>query len=59
MNKQTESRIRPINTEKKLMVAIGEGVGVWAKWVKWRGRCRPPVTERASQGNLKTTKQNK
>ena len=37
MNKQTKSRIRPINTENKLMVARGERVGLWAKWVKGVG----------------------
>ena len=26
------------NTENKLMVARGEGVGDWAKWVKGSGR---------------------
>lgn len=33
MNKETKSRIRPINTKNKLMVAGGEGGWGWVKWV--------------------------
>ena len=45
MNKQTESKIVPINTENKWMVARGTGVGGWAKSVKGSGRYRLPVME--------------
>lgn len=45
MNKQTKSRARPLNTEKKLMVCQrGEG-GKTGKWVKRSRRYRLPFTE--------------
>ena len=45
MNKQAKSRNHSINTEKKLLVARGEGVEEWAKWMKGRGRYRLPVRD--------------
>ena len=44
MNKQTESRIRCVNTENKLRVARGEE-GRMGKWVKGSGTHRLPVRE--------------
>ena len=37
MSKETNSRIRPINTENKLMTARGKGLGGWAQWVRGVG----------------------
>lgn len=45
MNKQIKSTIIPTNTENKLMVTRGKGVGGWEKWVKGRGRYKLPVLE--------------
>ena len=45
MNKQTNSRIRPINTENKLTVARWKGVRGWTKKIKGNGRYRLPVME--------------
>lgn len=42
-NEETKSRIRPINTENKLMVAREEEGGT--KWLKKSGRHRLPVIE--------------
>ena len=43
--KQAKGRTRPVNTENKLMVAGGEEVGGWAKWVKGSRRYKVPVLE--------------
>ena len=52
MNKQfLKSIIRHINTENKLMVARGEGVKRWTKWMKRNGRYRLLVMEPISHRN--------
>ena len=43
MTKQTKSRIRPINTENKLMVAKGVGDGETGKMDEGEQRYRLPV----------------
>lgn len=47
MSKQTnkKSRIIPVNTENKLMAAIGVGHGEWVKCIMEKGRYRLPVME--------------
>ena len=45
MNEQTKSRIRPINTENKLMVARGKRGGEMCKMGEGEWRYRLPVME--------------
>ena len=53
INKQTKSRVIPINTDSKLMVATGRYVRWWIKWVKGSWKDRTAVMEGISHKHEK------
>ena len=56
--KKKKNRNRFIDTENKLVIAGGEGVGGWAKWVKGIKRHKLPVTNKSQQYNIQNRKYN-